>query len=421
MASETPHRIDFSLTNRCAATAVRVLTIAFVLTVVVTQAAKASTFNVIYNFTGGSDGSSPYTGLTMDAAGNIYGTTLSGGAGYGTVFKLAKSGSTWVITTLYSFAGGSDGVGPRDRVIIGPDGNLYGSTFAGGGSACGGRGCGTVFMVCPTCGGAETVLHRFSGTTDGGQPIGDLIFDASGTLYGTTVIGGKPHGCGGSGCGTVYKLQNSGGTWAETVLYKFAGGTDGVFPDGGVIFDSTGNLYGTTSSGGSHAAGTIFKLTRSGSAWMESLIYVFQGLTDGKEPVTGLIFDTVGNLYGSTLFGGTGLGGTIFELTPSGGRWTFRLLYSARGGAGPYGALMMDSVGNLYGATFQDGVHLYGSVFKLTLSGGSWTYSSFHDFTDGLDGGFPFSNLVFDSNGNLYGTGALGGASGNGVVVQITP
>ena len=414
-------------TNIFAATALRALTIAFVLTVGTMQAAQGSTFNVIYNFTGGSDGTSPYAGLTVDGTGALYGTTLSGGAGFGTVFKLAKTGSSWVFTTLYTFTGGNDGASPRSRVIIGPDGGLYGETFAGGGQGCGGRGCGTAFEVRKSCPGpicrwAETVLYRFTGGTDGGEPIGDPIFDASGNLYGATTIGGKPHGCGGLGCGTVFKLTHSGGSWTETALYQFAGGNDGVFPDGGVIFDTSGNLYGTTCcGGGSHNAGTVFKLTSSGSGWTESLLYTFQGLTDGKEPVTGLMFDTSGNLYGSTLLGGTGGGGTVFELTPSGGSWTFHLLYGARGSAGPYGTLMMDADGNLYGTTFQDGLHLFGSVFKLTHSGGDWTYNSFHDFTDGLDGGFPFSNLVFDSSGNLYGTGALGGVNGYGVVVEVTP
>ena len=424
MARPSQHRTHTLGINTCAAQAARALSVAFVLTVFATQSAQALTYNVIYNFTGGSDGTSPYAGLTIDRTGVLYGTTLSGGAGYGTVFKIAKSGSTWVFTALHTFTGGNDGASPRSRVIIGSDGSIYGTTFAGGGSGCGGRGCGTVFRLrkgCPICSWGETVLYRFTGGTDGGQPSSEVVFDASGNLYGTTVEGGKPHGCGGLGCGAVYKLQNSGGTWTETVLYQFAGGMDGVFPDGGVIFDTAGNLYGTTCCGGSHGDGTVFKLTSSGTGWTESLLYNFQGLTDGKEPVTSLMFDRLGNLYGSTLFGGAGLGGTIFELTPSGGSWTFRLLYSARGGAGPYGSLMMDASGNLYGTTFQDGVHLFGSVFKLAPSGGGWQSTSLHDFTDGLDGGFPFSNLVFDSSGNLYGTAALGGARGYGVVVQITP
>jgi uncharacterized repeat protein (TIGR03803 family) len=397
-----------------------------VLTLVATQAAQASTFNVIYNFTGGSDGASPYAGLTMDRTGSLYGTTLSGGAGYGTVFKLAKTGSGWVFSTLYTFTGGSDGASPRSRVIIGPDGNLYGETFAGGEQGCGLRGCGTVFQVRKSCPGpvchwTETVLYRFTGGTDGGEPTGDLLIDATGRLYGTTEIGGKPRSCGTLGCGTVYTLTLSGGTWTEAVLYQFQGLSDGAFPNGGVIFDASGNLYGTTCCGGAHNSGTVFKLTSSGSGWTESLLYTFRGLTDGNEPVTGLIFDTEGNLYGSTVFAGTDRGGTVFELTPSGGGWTFSVLYSAQGLQGPFGTLMMDAAGNLYGTTFQDGLHLLGAAFKLTHSEGRWTYSSFHDFTGGSDGELPLSNLVFDSSGNLYGTGALGGANGNGVVVEITP
>jgi uncharacterized repeat protein (TIGR03803 family) len=426
VVSLVQHRNHVFGTNICAALAVRALTIAFLLTIAAIQAAQASTFNVIYNFTGASDGASPYAGLTIDRTGNLYGTTLSGGAGYGTVFKLTKTGSGWVFSTLYTFTGGSDGASPRSRVILGPDGNLYGETFAGGEQGCGVRGCGTVFQVRKSCPGpvchwTETVLYRFTGGTDGGEPTGDLLIDAAGRLYGTTEIGGKPHSCGTLGCGTVYTLTSSGGTWTETVLYQFQGLTDGAFPNGGVIFDTAGNLYGTTCCGGSHNSGTVFKLTSSGSGWTESLLYTFQGLTDGNEPVTGLVFDTEGNLYGSTIFSGTGHGGTVFEMTPSGGGWTFGVLYSTQGLQGAYGTLMMDTGGNLYGTTFQDGLHLLGAVFKLTQSGGRWTYSSFHDFTGGSDGELPLSNLVFDSSGNLYGTGALGGANGAGVVVEITP
>jgi uncharacterized repeat protein (TIGR03803 family) len=157
-----------------------------------------------------------------------------------------------------------------------------------------------------------------------------------------------------------------------------------------------------------------------GGGWSERILYTFTGSTDGKEPVTGLVFDHSGNLYGSTIFGGSGQGGTIFKMTPSGGSWTYEVIYSVRGIAGPYGTLMMDAQGNLYGTTFQDGSHLYGSAFKLTPSQGSWTYTSLHDFTNGVDGGYPLSSLVFDTAGNLYGTAALGGAHGLGVIVQMT-
>lgn len=425
MARPSQHRTHTLGINTCAAQAARALSVAFVLTVFATQSAQALTYNVIYNFTGGSDGTSPYAGLTIDRTGVLYGTTLSGASGNGTVFKLAKTGSNWILTTLYTFTGGNDGANPRSKVIIGPDGSLYGETFSGGGSACGGRGCGTIFTVRKSCPGpichwTESVLYRFTGGTDGAEPVGDLVFDSSGDLYGTTVQGGKPHGCGGPGCGTVYKLTHSGGSWTQSVLYQFAGGRDGAFPNGGVIFDTSGNIYGTTCCGNSNNAGTVFELTPAGGGWSERILYAFHGHADGDEPVTGLIFDSSGNLYGSTIFGGTG-GGTVFELTPSGGNWIFSVIYSVRGIAGPYGTLMMDTSGNLYGTTFQDGLHLFGSAFKLTRSGGGWTYSSFHDFTDGLDGGYPLSTLVFDSTGNLYGTAALGGSHGAGVIVGITP
>jgi uncharacterized repeat protein (TIGR03803 family) len=399
---------------------------AFVLTVAASQAAQAVTFSVIYNFTGGTDGMTPYSGLTIDAAGNLYGTTLTGAAGFGTVFKLTKSGSNWILTTLYSFTGGTDGAGPRSKVVLGPDGNLYGQTFAGGGSGCAGRGCGTIFTVRKVCPGpichwTESVIYRFSGGTDGGEPVGGLLFDRSGNLYGTTEIGGKPHSCGNLGCGTVFKLTSSGGRWTETVLYEFQGGTDGTFPNGGVILDAYGNLYGTTCCGSMHNAGTVFELTPAGGGWTEKILYAFQGSTDGKEPDTGLIFDTRGNLYGSTIFGGTGRGGTVFELSPSGGSWDFSVLYSASGDAGPFGTLTMDANGNLYGTTLQDGLHLLGSAFKMSSSGGTWAYTSFHDFTGGSDGDLPESSLVFDTAGDLYCTAAYGGAHGDGVVVEITP
>ncbi len=423
MARPSQHRTHtFATTD--AVKAARALAIALVLIVAATQSAQSSTSNVIYNFTGAADGTSPYAGLTIDSSGALYGTTLSGGSGYGTVFRLAKSGSSWVFTTLYTFAGGTDGASPRSKVVLGSDGALYGTTFAGGGTACGGRGCGTIFKIrktCMVCGWAYTVLYRFTGGTDGAEPVGDLIFDSAGNLYGTTIQGGKPHGCGQPGCGTVYKLTHSGSSWTQSVLYQFQGGTDAAFPNGGVIFSTSGNLYGTTCCGTSRNDGAVFELTPNGGGWSESILYTFQGTTDGKEPVTGLVFDHSGNLYGSTIFGGTGLGGTIFKMTPSGGSWTFQVIYSVRGIAGPYGTLMMDAQGNLYGTTFQDGLHLFGSAFKLSPAQGGWTYSSFHDFTDGMDGGYPLSTLVFDATGKLYGTAALGGTGAAGVIVQITP
>ena len=382
----------------------------------------ASSFNVVYTFTGGSSSAQPYAGLTPDGAGNFYGTTLAGGTGYGTVYKLAPSGSGWTLTTLYAFAGvnHNDGAGPRARVIIGSDGSLYGTTSLGGMTGCGTNGCGTVFKVSNTGSGwTETVLYRFTGGTDGGLPTGDLIFDSSGNILGTTELGGFPHSCNTLGCGTVYKLSNSGGSWTETVLYQFLGTSDGAFPNSGVVFDTSGNLYGTTFAGGSHNDGTVFQLKPSGSGWTKNTLYTFQGQSDGEGPDTGVIFDPAGNLYGTT--SGTSQGGTVFELT--GGNWTFKALYDfTTGNGGPIGgALLRDASGNLYGTTQEDGSQRLGTAFQLTPSGGGWTYTLLHDFTGGNDGELPYNGLVFDTSGNLYGTASLGGVNGQGVVFEVTP
>ncbi len=410
--------------GRRAATAGLALSITFLLTLAATQTTQAATLKVIYTFTGQNDGATPYAGLTMDRLGNLYGTTSAGGTGYGTVFELKRSGSSWTFSTIYTFAGGSDGAGPRARVVIGPDGALYGATFQGGGAGCGMTGCGTVFrLACNTavCSWKETVLHRFTGSTDGAEPLGDLVFDRAGNIYGTAALGGLPQGCGGLGCGTVFQLSHSNANWTLSTLHEFGSGSDGTYPNGGVIFDPSGNLYGTTYSGGANNDGAVFQLTPSGSGWTENVLYNFQDLLDGQGPDAGLIFDASGNLYGTTVLGGAGAGGTVFELTPSNGNWQFQVLYSLTGIQGPISNLSEDAAGNLYGTTFQDGAYLLGSGFKLTPSNGSWKYSSLHDFTGGNDGQFPLSNLIFDASGHLYGTSASGGENNLGVVVQITP
>jgi len=419
----------FGISPRAAAAGLA-LALVFALTLVATKPAQAQMFNIIYTFTGQNDGANPYAGVTMDRRGNLYGTTLAGGsAGYGAVFELKRSGSDWIVSPLYSFTGGNDGAQPRARVIIGPDGALYGTTFGGGGAGCAGFGCGTVFNLRPPafscetamCPWKETVLYRFTGGTDGGQPLGDLVFDQAGNIYGTTQEGGLPHSCGNLGCGVVYELTRSGDSWTESALYQFSGGSDGDIPNGGVVFDHSGNLFGTTLSGGSNNFGTVFQLTPSGSGWTQKVLYSFQDSLDGSEPNAGVLFDSSGNLYGTTIFGGAGDGGTVFQLTPSGGNWTLSVVYGLTGNAGPFGNLSLDAAGNLYGTTYQDGAYVVGSGFKLTPSQGSWTYTSLHDFTGGNDGQYPLSNLIFDSRGNMYGTAAYGGANGYGVVLEITP
>ena len=402
-------------------------------TVLTTDGAQAQTFRVLHNFTGGGDGYVSYAGLTMDAAGNLYGTTIYGGVtggicgslGCGGVFKMTHTGGSWILNSIYTFSGGSDGAFPAARVIIGRDGAFYGTTVFGG-SASGNGGGGVVFRLQPpphvparvVSPWTETVLYQFASYYgDGEEPYyGDLLFDQAGSIYGTTFIGG--YECGDAAyCGTVYKLTRNGGAWTETILYAFP--QLGVaFPQAGVIFDQAGNLYGTTTDSG----GAVFQLTPSGSGWTENTIHEFFGGMDGSMSIGGLIRDPSGNLYGGTASGGTNDAGTVYELTPSGAGWTENVIYSFTGIAyGPVSALVRDPAGNLYGTTCEGGSHRNGSVFKLTPAGGAWTETDLYVFTGGNDGSCPWGSVTIDAAGNLYGTTAGGGAYGGGVVFEITP
>lgn len=397
------------------------------------HSAQAQTFTVLHSFTGGNDGAYPYAGITLDAAGNVYGTASAGGytggncgasQGCGTVFRLKKTGSAWVLDPLYAFTGGSDGSDPVARAIFGPDGSLYGTADMGGY-----EGDGTVFNLRPQstacksalCPWTETTLWEFMGTPEGGDGclpgLGDLVFDTAGHIFGTTLL------CGSYRNGAVYELaKQPTGNWTETVNYNFGFiYTQAQEPEASVIFDHQGNLYTTTAYGGSDGVGTVVQLVNTGSGWAENDLhsFTFNG-SDGGFPYAGLVFDRAGNLYGATWYGGSGGGGALFELTPSDGGWTFTVIHSFTG-AGPWASLTMDAAGNLYGTTLGDGAYGHGSVFKLTQSNGSWIYTSLHDFTGGSDGSGPVSNVTFDANGNLYGTASQGGISGSGVVWEITP
>jgi uncharacterized repeat protein (TIGR03803 family) len=406
--------------------------------------AQAQTYSVLHNFTGGIDGATPVAGLTMDAGGHLYGTAFTGGAGSsGTVFKLSNKSGSWLFSPLYSFTGAPDGAGPYAGVTIAKDGTLYGTTSEGGTGQCNFHntyfGCGTVFHLRPSVAACRTalclwkadVIHNFTGGADGAFPeLGNLIFDQAGNIYGTTALGGLYGGCYyyESNCGVVFELSPSGGGWVETELWEFGIGNDGQQPSSGVIFDQAGNLYGTTQRGGGGADyGTIFQLTPSGPPWNENIIHYFDG-TDGATPIAGLIIDGSGNLFGDTASGGSGGGGTVFEVMPSGSGWDFNSLYSftGSGGSGPWNNLVMDKARNLYGTTSAEGAYGYGAVFELVnAGGGNWTYKSLYDFCAGglpcVDGATPYSSLVFDASGNLYGTASAGGADGKGVVFEITP
>jgi uncharacterized repeat protein (TIGR03803 family) len=403
--------------------------------------AHAQTFTVLHSFTGGSDGGSPAAGLTVDAAGNFYGTTPSGGAGYGTVFKLSHSRSGWLLSPLYSFAGPPDGATPVARVVFGPDHTLYGTTKYGGSQrVCGNRGCGTVFNLAPppaacktsVCRWDETILRSFS--TGGLIPESEVTFDSQGNVYGTTNQSASYRDGGGGcePCGDVYELLPSNGGWTEDDIYAFSGftlGDTGGYPVGGVIFDKSGNLYGTTGNYGCEF-GTLFQLTYSGSTWTETNLHSFCGGNDGAYPVSSLIRDDAGNMYGATPGAYPGYGsvrGSAFMLIPSNGGWDYSLIYTfSEYGGGPAGSLVMDTAGNLYGTTVTGGKlgcgsYGCGTIFKLSPASGDWTYTELYDFTGGDDGGAPYSNLIIDTAGNLYGTASIGGQSGKGVVFEFTP
>lgn len=390
------------------------------------QPAQAQTLTVLHNFTGGADGAYPDAGLTMDRAGNLYGTTF--GNGYsnsnGSVYKLTQKNGHWTFARLYTFTGGSDGALPYAGVVFGPDGILYGTTTAGGA-----HGQGTVFKLQPPphftpnllAPWTETVLYSFQGGTDGSAPYGAVTFDQAGNVYGTTYGGGGS----GGGCGTVYQLTPSGGGhWTESVIYSFSN-SDGCIPVSSLTLDNAGNLYGTTVAGGAHGVGTVYELSYSaGSGWTESFLHSFDNNAGGENsPYVGLTFDQSGNLFGATADGEGG----IFKLTPSGNTWTYSLLYGGGGGieaCGVRGNLVLDPQDKLYGTTYCDGEGGDGSVFKLIPVNGGWSYITVYSFTGGNGGYWPASDVVMDGSGNLYGTTFGGGPYGDGgygLVWEITP
>jgi len=357
--------------------------------------AQAKNDKVLYAFTGGHDGSEPFAGMIEDSAGNLYGTTSLGGANDdGTVFKVAPDGTESV---LHSFDG-TDGNEPSAAPIMDGAGNLYGTTFVGGAN-----GAGAIFKLTP--GGTESVLYAFTGGTDGLFLQAGVIEDSSGNLYGTALLGGAyDHG-------DVYRLTPNG---TLTVLYSFTGGSDGAEPEGGVVEDSSGNLYGTTSHGGADNDGTVFQLAPDGT---ETVLHSFTGgNSDGSEPFAGLIMDGAGNLYGTTFQGGLHNAGTIFKVATDG---TETMLYALQGGndgANPEANLVEDSKGNLYGtASLGGGSGCGGSgcgtIFEIK---GRGSEKVLHRFAGAKDGAEPASSLVLGQQGFLYGTASFGGGAGCG-------
>jgi len=400
----------------------------------------------------GTDGGEPHSTLIWDAAGNLYGTTEIGGStNNGTVFELSRNADgSWTETVLYNFQGGNDGLAPWSGLTFDAAGNLYGTTLGGGGSAnCGSGGCGTVFKLTKGSGGTwtESILYAFQGGNDAAEPGNPLVFDAQGNIYGTTLYGG-PTLCN-TGCGVLYELTpTASGAWTETLLHIFGIGSDGENPMGPLVVDKSGNIFGTTFAGGSSNAGTAYEFSPvAGGGGNYSIIFNFdgtRGATTGDGPEGGLVADAQGNLYGTAICGGSGVRqigwspcepafgyGNVFELSPSsGGTWTQKVLFTFYGNKNasfPTNPLLLDASGNIYGTTAFGGNPQgladwnEGTAFKLTPNAnGTYSEVVLRRFISGNGGYTPFAGLVFDGQGNLYGTTYYGGAR-YGTVFEITP
>jgi hypothetical protein len=428
---------------------------------------------VLYSFQGGTDGSTPAGGVILDKKGNLYlyGATTDGGsnncpgiAQCGTVFQLeppAKQGDPWTENQLYIFKGknSNDGETPAGGVIFDQAGNLYGTTAYGGSGGCvllgTTVGCGTVFQMKPpqTKGGAwiETVLYSFQGGKDGYVPQGNLTFDSAGNLYGVTLYGGGYGSCNApyyEYCGTVFKLsppKTRGGKWKERVLYSFKSGMDGANPNGGLVFDTNGALYGTTYAGGNQrcrgdayvGCGTVFALQppfEKGGAWKEKWLRRFD-VEDGANPVAGIVFDRKRNLYGTTFLGPQNGFGLIFELNKpleKSASWTETVLHrfsDGDDGAGPMAGVIFDPSGNLYGTTATaTNRSAQGNVFRMmpSTNSGPRAFGVLHTFSGAPDGARPTAALTFDSKHNLYSTTEPGGTGqpcegGCGTVFEVSP
>lgn len=406
-----------------AASPSRAMALALAILLLVSSAAMAQTYRVLHPFTWGAY---PAYGLTMDASGNLYGVAMAGGiakskdicviSGCGTVFKLApNSKGSWTVTTLHAFSGHADGGVPDGPLIVDAAGNLYGTAEMGGAHL-----NGVVFKLSPESDGSwqYSVLYSFKASEAGGA---GLVFDAAGNLYSTAQVGGTRKE------GAVLKFTPStGGLWTEEVIYSFcsiSGCLDGSGPSGPLIFDSAGNLYGSA-AGGTHGFGMVFELeANKGGTWTEIPLYNFTGGTDGLGPGS-VIIDAAGNLYGTTTRGGTNNDGVLFKLAPEhDGSWTESVLYtfcslaSCADGSTPVG-VTLDTAGNLYGTAEVGGAENDGVVFRLTPASGDWSETVLHSFLG--YGALPFAGVILDSAGNLYGTTQVG--TGNfGLAWEITP
>jgi uncharacterized repeat protein (TIGR03803 family) len=383
---------------------------------------KAGTTEVIYSLAGDDDGEYTDTDVAVDAMGNLYGTSVLGGEfGGGTVWQLSPVGGGWVHTVLYSFTGGADGAEPYKGVTLDRAGNLYGTAVTGGSGSCEG-GCGVTYKL--TKSGdtwTQQIIHAFTGGADGSGPGSRVAVDKRGNVYGMTPTGGA------NGLGVIYTLHpKSNGDWALRVIHTFTGGPDGSSGSAGKLLLRGGHIYGAATTGGVNGSGTVFRLTptRTG-AWDFQTLYSFQGAPDGSFPYGALLFDAVGNLYGTTYYGGANGLGAVYKLSPSdAGEWNETVLYSfqtGRDGNSSISNLVFDSAGNLYGTTSEGGLGS-GTIFKLTPDpSGTWTESIPHRFEGSPDGAFPYAGMVSDGAGSFYGATVHGGDDGEGAIYKFTP
>ena len=411
------------------------LVFALIVVLLLSLAASASSYRVMFSFA--PTGANPSSGLVTDAAGNAYGTTSGGGFnGAGTVYELSP---TTGYHLLYEF-NQLDGWQPQGNLVFDSAGNLYGTTFHGGpknSTLCGRLGCGLVFKLSPPTQGnkwTETILHYFcsqANCADGSNPAAGLILDGVGNLYGTTEAGGFSSNC----CGTVFEMSVGQSGWTENVLYSFGFPNDASGPEGGLIFDDSGNLYSTTAGGGGIGNGTVFELSASGGTWSETILYAFG--SGCASPRAGVAFDSAGNIFGTT-DGGSGslASGCVFELIPDGvGGWNETVIHAFKGGtdgANPMAEVVFDPSGNLYGTTIYGGTPQAcdlngsfvgcGTVFEFAPQGnGQWTESVFRFAPSGEGGYWPTSPVTLDSFGNIYGVSTSGGRLSSGVMFRITP
>lgn len=409
--------------------------VAMVFTFITTSAASDKQ-TTLYDFlgihAGKADGGNPQGGLIADAAGNLYGTTYYGGAtcalyktkGCGTVYELLPDGSGgWTEKVLYIFTGGADGAFPTGNLVFDASGNLYGTAFLGGSSSCS-DGCGTVFELSPNSSGgwSESAIYTFTGETDGLGPYAGLVFDAAGNLYGATSEGGTSSTCG-QGCGTVFELSPSSSGWTKKTLHSFSfsttSNTGGIYPVGGVMLDAAGNIYGTLAEGASTTCnpgvgcGSVFRLIKGAVGYTFQLLYTFEG-PRGQQPVNNLVMDAAGNLYGTAPYGGPSGSGVVFELSPTAsGQWTQTLLHSFNGTSEGFfpQAVTIDASGNIYGTSNT-------VAYKLTSASGGWQFQILSTLSSG---DAPNAPLLRDANAIMYGVTYTSGTQSVGTVYELSP